>query len=148
MLPAPTAQTALSRRAATESGLVSPTERPVSFPPLKTIRVLCICAPNFLTASFCASKSTWITTRSSNFGVFFRSDRIGPYFLQTGHQEACISTRIGFPAAMAASKASGVYGTVCAAKAGPAETTKAPSRPAITVLRDVITKFPVCVSYR
>src|ERR1700730_5501177 len=51
-------QVVLSSRAAIEFGFVSPTERPVSRDPLNVISVLCIRAPNALTASFWESKST------------------------------------------------------------------------------------------
>ena len=52
-----TAQTALSRRAAIASGLVSATERSLSLPSLKMINVLCIVAPNILTTSLLLTMS-------------------------------------------------------------------------------------------
>jgi hypothetical protein len=45
-------QMALPSRAAIELAFVSPTERPTSFSPLKTMSVDCNCTPNFLTISF------------------------------------------------------------------------------------------------
>ena len=59
---------AFCRSAPMEPGLVSPTERAVSWSPLKAISVLCIVALKERTTSFCESKSTSKTLRSLNFG--------------------------------------------------------------------------------
>src|ERR1700733_5881619 len=131
----PRDQRLLSSRAAIEASLVSPTERPCSAVPLKTIRVDCICAPNSLTTGFIASKSTRKIFRSLNFGSDVSLSRIGFCALQVGHQSAWISTRIGLPAAWAALNASAENGTAVLAQEGANGTaiTKTPAKtPAIS----------------
>src|SRR5271168_3328248 len=77
-----------SSSAAIESALVSPTVRPSSASPLKTISVLCIRALKALTMSFWLSKSTSNTTKSLNLGWFVNRLIIGFCALHVGHQEA------------------------------------------------------------
>ena len=48
---------AFSTRDSIHSPCVSPTERPISWPPLKTMRVLCMRASNRRISAFCVSKS-------------------------------------------------------------------------------------------
>src|SRR4029077_15648742 len=114
-----------SRSAAIEASLVSPTERPCSLAPLKTISVDCIWAPNSLTTGFIASKSTRKILRSLNFGSAVSFSRIGFCALQVGHQSAWISTRMGLPCSCAALKASAENGTALLAQAGARVNTKA-----------------------
>src|SRR5579863_8789645 len=118
-------QRLLSSRAEIEASLVSPTERPCSAAPLKTISVDCICAPNSLTTGFCASKSTRKIFRSLNFAAEVSLSRIGLCALQVGHQSAWISTRMGAPEACAALKASVENGAAELAQASGAATAKA-----------------------
>src|SRR5579864_7909273 len=110
-------QRLLSSRAEIEASLVSPTERPCSAAPLKTISVDCICAPNSLTTAFWASKSTRKILRSLNFEAEVSLSRMGFCALQVGHQSAWISTRIGLPDACAALNASSENGTAVLAHA-------------------------------
>src|SRR5262249_48926650 len=98
-------QSVLSRSAAIEERLVSPTERPVSFSPLNAISVDCVRTPKDFTVSFWLSKSTTKYTRSLNFGADISSLKIGSCALQVGHHEAWTPTKIGLPAFCASANA-------------------------------------------
>src|SRR5260370_25276615 len=66
-------------------------------------------------------------TRSLNLALVARSERIGFCALQVGHQGALISTRIGFPAAWAASNALISKGCIWNAWAGTMAVALAPT---------------------
>ncbi len=89
-----------------DAALVSPAERPTSCLPLKTTSVDWPCTLRARSTSFWLSKSTLRKTRSRKRGSAVSFCRIGCWARQVGHQGAVTSTRMGLPAACAASKGS------------------------------------------
>src|SRR4051812_22636168 len=119
------------------AALVSPVERPTSCLPLKVINVLCVRTLNFRSRSFWVSKSISNEVTSLNLGFVARLARMGAWALQVGHQGAVTSTRIGKPAAWAASKAAALNGFLANALAGAAVTRIVDAASAVKISRRV-----------